>query len=102
MADDKVVQYRELPLSGRLRTADDPAELISSDGKVNIVDFQTLQNIRSKGSHKQGIGGTNKHNTTVLANPQVKSIFELRKDSPAESNFLVSKRDFNGLNQKLY
>jgi len=102
MADDKVVQYRELPLSGRLRTADDPAELISSDGKVNIVDFQTLQNIRPKGSHKQGIGGTTKVNTTVLANPQVKSMFQFRKDSPAESNVLVSARDSNGLNQKVY
>src|SRR3990172_6142338 len=102
MADDKVVQYRELPLSGRLRTADDPAELISSDGKVNIVDFQTLQNIRPKGSHLQGIGGTTKVNTTVLGNPQIKNMFQFRKDSPAESNVLVAARDSNGLNQKVY
>ena len=96
MAD---MQFRELPLGGRLRTADDPAELISEGG---VVDFQTLQNMRYTDKHPQSIGGITKINTNALSNPQIKSVFQYRKDSPAESNVLVSARDSNGLNQKVY
>lgn len=96
MAD---IQYKEIPLNGRLRTADDPAELLSEGG---IVDCQTVQNMRYTDRHPVAIGGTTKVNTTVLGNPQIKSMFQFRKDSPAESNVLVSARDSNGLNQKVY
>ena len=40
MADDRLVLYKELTLNGRLRTADDPAELISEGG---VVDYQSAQ-----------------------------------------------------------
>ena len=99
MADDRIVTYRELPLNGRLRTNDDPAELVSEG---NVVDLSLLQNMRYFDSHLQGIGGTTKINTTVLGNPQIKNMFQFRKDSPAESNVLVAARDSNGLNQKVY
>lgn len=96
---DSPVQYKELTLNGRLRTADDPTELISENG---VIDYQTVQNMRATDRHYQAIGGTTKVNTTVLANPQIKSIFQFRKDDPVENNVLVSARDSNGLNQKVY
>jgi hypothetical protein len=99
VADNREILYKEIPLNGRLRTADDPAELISEGG---VIDLSVLQNIRSTGGHLRAIGGISKINTTVLGNPQIKAMFQFRKDSPTESNVLVSARDSSGLNQKVY
>jgi len=98
-SSDRPIRYRELTLDGRLRTAEAPEELISEGG---IVDFSLLQNLHYTDKHPQGIGGISKINSSALANVQIKSAFQFRKDSPAESNVLVAARDSNGLNQKVY
>jgi hypothetical protein len=101
MADGGAQEFfKELTLNGRLRTADDPVELISEGG---IVDFQELKNMRYSDSHPQGIGGCTKINTTALANPKIKNAFHFKKDFPtAESHVLVRALNSSNAAQKVY
>mgnify|MGYP001564783121 CR=1 FL=1 len=87
---------RELPLNGRMRTADDPATIGPSD-------FATLTNLRYNVNNPKGIGGMTKINTAALGNPQIKNGIHFTRTFPtAESHVLVSARDGSGLNQKVY
>lgn len=87
---------REIPLNGRLRTADDPATIGPSD-------FAILTNLRYAPNNPKGIGGMTKVNTSALSNPQIKNGIHFTRTFPAaESHVIVSARDSNGLNQKVY
>lgn len=87
---------REIPLNGRLRTADDPATIGPSD-------FAQLTNLRYAGNNPKGVGGMTKINTSALSNPQIKNGIHFTRTFPStESHVLVAARDGSGLNQKVY
>lgn len=87
---------KEIPLNGKLRTADDPATIVAPD-------FAQLTNLRYAPNNPKGVGGMTKINTSALANPQIKNGVHFTRTFPtAESHILVSARDSNGANRKVY
>ena len=87
---------REIPLNGRLRTADDPATIGPSD-------FAQLTNLRYAGNNPKGVGGMTKINSSALSNPQIKNGIHFTRVFPsAESHVLAAAADNSGLNQKVY
>jgi len=73
---------REIALSGRLRTADDPSTIGPNDQAV-------LKNMRPSDQYPRGIGGMTKVNTSALASTGIRNGFHYRKGQPEESHFMV-------------
>ncbi len=91
---DKKLRRKEIPLTGKLVTNEDPA-LIGTN-------FQTLKNMRQTRTNPKGIGGYTKINSTALSNPKIRSGIHFRKEQPAESHVLVESYDSNTANPEIY
>ncbi len=77
---------RELALSGRLRTADDPAT-------IGPNDLSVCKNMRPADQYPRGIGGMTKINTAALTSTGIRNGFHFRKSQPAESHLLAWTTD---------
>ena len=86
---------REIPFTGRLRTADDPLN-------IQPNDFQQLTNLRYSDTSPVGIGGMTKINTAALANIKIKNGIQFRKDQVSESHVLVQASDSSDTNPRVY
>lgn len=75
-------KIREIPLSGRLRTAVDPVT-------ISPNDFRQLTNLRYTDTTVRGIQGHTKVNTTVLNALPIRNGIHFRKDQPSESHVIV-------------
>ena len=78
------IKPREIPLNGRLRTADDPLT-------IQPNDFQEQTNLRCGDTSPRGVCGQTKINTTQTPSGyrDIKAAHHFRKDSPGESHVLV-------------
>ena len=77
---------RELPLSGRLRTADDPTT-------IGPNDLSVCKNMRPWDQYPRGIGGMTKINTSALASTGIRNGLHFRKAQPSESHILAWTTD---------
>lgn len=74
---DKKLQIKEIPLTGKLVTSEDPS-LIG-------VNFQKITNTRYTRTSIKGIGGHSKINTTVIPNPKVRTGIFFDKEDEAHT-----------------
>jgi hypothetical protein len=81
MADTRLL-FKEIPLNGRWRPADDPAV-------IGVSDFVEYTNLRPGPTNPEGIGGQTKINTAALATTGIKNGVHFRKDRPVESHVVV-------------
>ena len=81
---------REIALSGRLRTADDPAT-------IGPNDLAICKNMRPWDQYPRGIGGMTKINTSVAPSLPIKNGIHFTKAQPAESHVVIA-----GVDGKLY
>lgn len=77
---------RELSLSGRLRTANDPTT-------IGPTDLSVCKNMRPWDQYPRGIGGQTKINTAALASTGVRNGFHFRKALPVEYHVLAWTSD---------
>jgi len=78
---DKKLSRKEIPLTGKLITNEDPA--------IIGTNFRQLTNMRYTRANPKGIGGYSKINSTALTYPKVRSGIHFRKEQPSESHVLV-------------
>jgi len=78
---DKKLNRKEIPLTGKLITNEDPA--------IIGVNFRELTNMRYTRTNPKSIGGYSKINSTALTYPKVRSGIHFKKEQPAESHILV-------------
>lgn len=83
---DKGFRVRELALTGRLRTADEPTT-------IGPTDVSKLINLRPSDQGPRGIAGMTKINTSALASTGIRNGFHFRKSQPAESHVLAWTSD---------
>ena len=81
MAANSQLLRKEIPLTGKLVTSEDPV--------VIGANFRELKNMRYTRTNPKGIGGHTKINSTALTYPKVRSGIHFRKEQPAESHVLV-------------
>jgi len=83
MANDKQRYLKEIQLSGRLITHDDPAAIGEN--------FQTLKNLRYESDHLRGVGGMTKINSSVMNSTYYKArrAIHFAKSQPTESHVVV-------------
>ncbi len=94
MADSPLL-FREIPLTGRLRTAV-PAAAVGAD-------FKAMKNLRYGETNPVGVAGQTKINATAaLANPLIKNGVFYSKDQPSVTRVLVQATDSNDANGKVY
>jgi len=89
---DKRLQSKEIPLTGKLVTSEDPA--------VIGENFQKLINMRYTQTSIEGIGGHSKINTAVIPNPKVRSGFFFDKED--ESHTIVEAYNSGLTASKIY
>lgn len=79
---DKPLEIKEIPLTGKLITAVDPATI--------DTNFQSLKNLRYTSTNLRGISGMSKINTTALSSySKVRSGIHFTKETPSETHVLV-------------
>ena len=94
MSGSANMEYKDIPLVGRLITAEDPS--------VIGENFQSLKNLRYKDSGLKGVQGMTKINTVAVANPKITAGIHFKKSQPAESHLLIQAFDSNSANPKIY
>ena len=94
MSGSANLEYKDIPLVGRLITSEDPS--------VIGENFQTLKNLRYKDIGLKGVKGMTKINTVAVANPKITAGIHFKKFQPAESHLLIQAFDSNGANPKIY
>ena len=91
---DKKLDRKEIPLTGKLITNEDPA--------IIGTNFRELTNMRYTRTNPRGIGGYSKINSTALSYPKVRSGIHFKKEQPAESHVLVEAYDYGESASEIY
>jgi len=86
MPPESRFRTREIALSGRLRTADDPATIAPNDLAI-------ARNVRPSDQYWRGVQGMTKINTSALASTGIRNGFHFRKAQPAESHLMAWTSD---------
>jgi hypothetical protein len=84
----------DIPLSGKLNTADDPI-------KLQPNDFQELINLRPTDDSPEGVRGMTKVNSVGTTYDGIKTGYHFKKDQPSESHILVQTVDTTGTSSEI-